>query len=49
MQQEIFFTLSEMKTQKMNMQERKERKFEEKVRESVNSSNIYIVVFAFLF
>ena len=33
MQQEIFFSLSEMKTQKMNTQESKERKFEEKVRE----------------
>ena len=33
MQQEIFFSLSEMKTQKMNTQESKERKFVEKVRE----------------
>ena len=33
MQQEIFFRMSEMKTQKMNTQESKERKFEEKVRE----------------
>ena len=33
MQQEIFFSLSEMKTQKMNTQESKEIKFEEKVRE----------------
>ena len=33
MQQEIFFGLPEMKTQKMNTQESKERKFEEKVRE----------------
>ena len=31
MQQEILFSLAEMKTQKMNMQESKERKFEEKV------------------
>ena len=33
MQQEIFFRMSEMKTQKMKTQESKERKFEEKVRE----------------
>ena len=33
MQQEIFFSLSEMKTQKMNTQESKEKKIEEKVRE----------------
>ena len=33
MQQEIFFSLSETKTQKMSTQESKERKFEEKVRE----------------
>ena len=33
MRQEIFFSLSEMKTQKMNTQESKERNFEEKVRE----------------
>ena len=33
MQQEIFLSLSEMKTQKMNTQESKEREFEEKVRE----------------
>ena len=33
MQQEIFFSLPEMKTQKMNTQESKERKFVEKVRE----------------
>ena len=32
MQQEIFFSLPEMKTQKVNMQEPKGRKFEEKVR-----------------
>ena len=32
MQQEIFFSLSGMKTQKMNTQESQERKFEEKVR-----------------
>ena len=31
MQKEIFFSLSEMKTQKMNKQKSKERKFEEKV------------------
>ena len=35
MRQEIFFSLSEMKTQKMNTQEPKERKFESKVREKV--------------
>ena len=33
MRQEIFFSLSEMKTQKMNTQESRERNFEEKVRE----------------
>ena len=33
MQQEIFFSWPEMKTQKMNTQESKERKFEEKARE----------------
>ena len=33
MQEEIFFSLSEMKTQKMNTQESKEKKIEEKVRE----------------
>ena len=33
MRQEIFFSLPEMKTQKINTQESKERKFEEKVRE----------------
>ena len=31
--QQIFFSLSEMKIRKMNMQESKERKSEEKVRE----------------
>ena len=35
LQQGIFFSLSEMKTQEMNSQESKERKFEEKVREKV--------------
>ena len=29
----MFFSLSEMKTQKMDTREKKERKFEEKVRE----------------
>ena len=33
MQQEIFSSLSEMKTQEMNTQESKERRFKEKVRE----------------
>ena len=33
MQQEIFFSLSEMKTQTMNTQESKEKKIEKKVRE----------------
>ena len=33
MRQEIFFSLPEMKTQKMNTQESKERKFDEKIRE----------------
>ena len=33
MQQEIFISLPKMKAQKMNTQESKERKFEEKVRE----------------
>ena len=33
MLQEIFSSLSEMKTQKMNPQESKERRFEEKARE----------------
>ena len=33
MQQEIFFSLSEMKTQKMNTQESEEGKFEEKKEE----------------
>lgn len=50
MRQEIFLTLSgEIKTQIMNTQELKERKFEEKIREKrrVSSFYIYIVVFAF--
>ena len=33
MQQEIFFSLPEMKTQKMNAQESKETKLQKKVRE----------------
>ena len=33
MQQEIFISLPKMEAQKMNTQESKERKFEEKVRE----------------
>ena len=33
MQQKIFFSLSQIKIQKMNTQESKKRKFEEKVRE----------------
>ena len=33
MQPETFFSLKEMKTEKISMQEWKERKFEEKVRE----------------
>ena len=33
MRQEIFFSLSEMKTQKINTQESKEKKCEEKVTE----------------
>ena len=33
MRQEIFFSLPQMKTQKMNTQESKERKFDEKIRE----------------
>ena len=50
MQQEIFLSLSgKIKTQIMNTQELKERKFEEKIREKrkVSSFYIYIVVFAF--
>ena len=34
MQQEIFFSLSEMKIQEMNTQESKERRFKEKLREN---------------
>ena len=33
MRQEIFFSLSEMKTQKINTQEKKKKKCEEKVTE----------------
>ena len=33
MQEEILFSLSEMRTQKMNTQESKERRFVKKVRE----------------
>ena len=33
MQQKIFFSLSQIKIQKMNTQESKKRKFKEKVRE----------------
>ena len=50
MRQEIFLSLSgEIKTQIMNTQELKERKFEEKIREKrrVSSFSIYIVVFTF--
>ena len=50
MQEEILFSLSEMRTQKINTQESKERRFVEKVKKKrVSSSNIYKVVFAFLF
>ena len=42
MQQEILFSLSEMKTQKVNTQESKERKFEEKVREKGCAVLIFI-------
>ena len=39
-----------MRTQKINTQESKERRFVEKVKKKrVSSSNIYKVVFAFLF
>ena len=41
MQQEIFFSLSEMKIHKMNTQESKERKFEEKVREKGSAVLIF--------
>ena len=41
MQQEIFFSLSEMKIHKMNTQEPKERKFEEKVREKGSAVLIF--------
>ena len=37
----IFFSLSEMKTHKMNTQESKERKFEEKVREKGSTVLIF--------
>ena len=50
MRQEIFLSLSgEIKTQIINTQELKERKFEEKIRETgrVISFCIYIVVLAF--
>ena len=49
MQQEIFFSLSGMKTQKMNTQESQESKFEETVRKRrEQADNIFTVVFAFL-
>ena len=35
MHQKIFFTLSEMKTEKVNIQESKERKFEKKLSEKI--------------
>ena len=49
MQQDIIFSLSEMKTQKMITQESKERQFEEKVREKMWAVLIFTFVFAFLF
>ena len=49
--QQIFFSLSEMKTQKNNTNEHAgvRRKFEEKVREKGWAVLIFTVVFAFLF
>ena len=50
MRQEIFLSFpGEIKTQILNTQELKERKFEEKIREKrrVSSFCIYIVVFTF--
>ena len=44
---DIFQFLRRNKKEKMNTQESKERKFEEKVK-GVSSFNIYIVAFAFL-
>ena len=42
MQQEIFFSLSGIKTQKIKTQESKERKFEEKFRKKrVSKSNLF--------
>ena len=41
MQQEILLSLSEMKTQKINTEESKERTFEEKVREKGGAALIF--------